>query len=53
MLALSATYPDHLAQRLKNYMKDPTFVRLNATDPALEGATRHFCVASKDPIESF
>ena len=37
VLALSATYPDHLAEQLKNYMKDPTFVRLNAADPALEG----------------
>ena len=41
MLALSATYPDHLAEQLKNYMKDPTFVRLNAADPALEGEYEH------------
>lgn len=38
MLALSATYTDHLAQHLRNYMKDPTFVRLNTEDLALEGA---------------
>ncbi|CAB3996574.1 probable ATP-dependent RNA helicase DDX20 [Paramuricea clavata] len=44
MLALSATYPDHLAERLKNYMKDPTFVRLNAADPALEGIRHYHCV---------
>ena len=43
MLALSATYTDHLAQHLRNYMKDPTFVRLNASDPALEGEISWTC----------
>ncbi|XP_028398283.1 probable ATP-dependent RNA helicase DDX20 isoform X2 [Dendronephthya gigantea] len=46
ILALSATYPDHLAERLKNYMKDPTFVRLNSADPALEGIRHYRCIVS-------
>ena len=37
MLALSATYPEVLAQHLTAYMRNPTFIRLNATDPALLG----------------
>ena len=37
MLALSATYPEALAQHLKAYMHNPTFIRLNQTDPALLG----------------
>ncbi|TRZ00902.1 hypothetical protein DNTS_013066 [Danionella cerebrum] len=35
MLALSATYPESLAQQLSRYMREPTFVRLNPTDPGL------------------
>ena len=34
MLALSATYPEALAQQLTDYMRNPTFIRLNVTDPA-------------------
>nr|XP_022296950.1 probable ATP-dependent RNA helicase DDX20 [Crassostrea virginica] len=37
MLALSATYPEYLAQHLTGYMRNPTFLRLNVTDPALLG----------------
>lgn len=37
MLALSATYPESLAQHLSRYMREPTFVRLNQTDPGLLG----------------
>lgn len=37
MLALSATYPETLAQQLTNYMRDPTFVRLNPKDLVLQG----------------
>lgn len=37
MLALSATYPESLAQYLSRYMREPTFVRLNPTDPGLIG----------------
>ena len=39
MLALSATYPEYLAQQLTAYMRNPTFLRLNITDPALLGDT--------------
>lgn len=37
MLALSATYPESLAQHLTRYMREPTFVRLNPTDLSLKG----------------
>lgn len=37
MLAVSATYPEALAAALSRYMREPTFVRLNPTDPALLG----------------
>lgn len=37
MLALSATYPESLAQQLTRYMREPTFVRLNPTDMSLKG----------------
>lgn len=37
VLALSATYPEYLARQLTSYMRNPTFVRLNVTDPALLG----------------
>ena len=39
MLALSATYPEALAQQLTDYMRNPTFIRLNVTDPALLGTS--------------
>lgn len=37
MLALSATYPESLAQHLTRYMREPTFVRLNPNDLGLKG----------------
>lgn len=37
MLALSATYPESLAQHLTRYMREPTFVRLNPKDMGLKG----------------
>jgi len=37
MLALSATYPEELAEFLKRYMREPTYVRLDATHPSLLG----------------
>lgn len=37
MLALSATYPESLAQHLTRYMREPTFVRLNPRDLGLKG----------------
>lgn len=39
MLALSATYPESLAQHLTRYMREPTFVRLNPSDMGLRGET--------------
>jgi superfamily II DNA/RNA helicase len=44
MLALSATYPEYLAQHLTRYMRNPTFIRLNITDPALLGSTKNSSV---------
>lgn len=44
MLALSATYPESLAQLLTQYMKSPTFVRLNVTDPSLLGVKQYYCI---------
>ncbi|KAI7797630.1 probable ATP-dependent RNA helicase DDX20 [Triplophysa rosa] len=42
MLALSATYPESLAQYLSRYMREPTFVRLNPTDPGLIGLKQYY-----------
>ncbi|KAJ8047400.1 putative ATP-dependent RNA helicase DDX20 [Holothuria leucospilota] len=42
MLALSATYPESLAQQLTNYMRDPTFVRLNPRDLTLQGIKQFY-----------
>uniref|UniRef100_A0A673G4R0 Probable ATP-dependent RNA helicase DDX20 n=1 Tax=Sinocyclocheilus rhinocerous TaxID=307959 RepID=A0A673G4R0_9TELE len=42
MLALSATYPESLAQHLSRYMREPTFVRLNQTDPGLLGLKQYY-----------
>lgn len=41
MVAVSATYPEFLANALARYMRDPTFVRLNSSDPSLLGAYRY------------
>ncbi|XP_076022828.1 putative ATP-dependent RNA helicase DDX20 [Genypterus blacodes] len=42
MLALSATYPESLAQHLTRYMREPTFVRLNPKDMGLKGLTQYY-----------
>ncbi|KAL7884837.1 hypothetical protein AOLI_G00076070 [Acnodon oligacanthus] len=42
LLALSATYPESLAQHLCRYMREPTFVRLNPTDPGLIGLKQYY-----------
>ena len=42
MLAVSATYPEVLADALTRYMRDPTFVRLNSSDPSLIGVYRYW-----------
>ncbi|GFN77311.1 eukaryotic initiation factor 4a [Plakobranchus ocellatus] len=50
ILALSATYPEYLAQHLTDYMRNPTFVRLNATDPALLGIKQYHVVVPHHPM---
>ncbi|XP_029429038.1 probable ATP-dependent RNA helicase DDX20 [Rhinatrema bivittatum] len=50
MLAVSATYPESLASALTRYMRDPTFVRLNASDPALIGLTQYYKVVNSHPL---
>lgn len=42
ILALSATYPEYLASHLTAYMRDPTFLRLNISDPALLGIRQYY-----------
>lgn len=42
MVAVSATYPEFLANALAKYMRDPTFVRLNSSDPSLLGESRYW-----------
>ncbi|KAM9785742.1 putative ATP-dependent RNA helicase DDX20 [Neosynchiropus ocellatus] len=42
MLALSATYPEYLAQHLTRYMREPTFVRLNPKDMGLKGLKQYY-----------
>ncbi|XP_060087221.1 probable ATP-dependent RNA helicase DDX20 [Heteronotia binoei] len=50
MLAVSATYPESLANTLTRYMRDPTFVRLNPTDPSLIGLKQYFKVVNSHPL---
>ncbi|XP_062999138.1 probable ATP-dependent RNA helicase DDX20 [Elgaria multicarinata webbii] len=50
MLAVSATYPESLAHTLTRYMRDPTFVRLNPTDPSLIGLKQYFKVVNSHPL---
>jgi ATP-dependent RNA helicase DDX20 len=45
MLAVSATYPEVLANALTRYMRDPTFVRLNPSDPSLIGVYRFYIIS--------
>ncbi|CAL1532970.1 unnamed protein product, partial [Lymnaea stagnalis] len=50
ILALSATYPEYLAQHLTAYMRNPTFVRLNISDPALLGIKQYHVVVPNHPM---
>ncbi|KAK1152623.1 putative ATP-dependent RNA helicase DDX20 [Acipenser oxyrinchus oxyrinchus] len=50
MLALSATYPEALAQHLARYMRDPTFVRLNPSDPGLLGLKQYYKIVKSHPL---
>lgn len=50
MLAVSATYPEILANALTRYMRDPTFVRLNPSDPSLIGLKQYYQVVNSYPL---
>ncbi|XP_061668014.1 probable ATP-dependent RNA helicase DDX20 [Syngnathoides biaculeatus] len=50
MLALSATYPESLAQHLTHYMRDPTFVRLNPRDMELKGLRQYYKLVQSHPV---
>ncbi|CAG2201465.1 DDX20 [Mytilus edulis] len=50
MLALSATYPEYLAEHLTAYMRNPTFLRLNVTDPALLGIRQYYKSVKFHPL---
>ncbi|MBN3286661.1 DDX20 helicase, partial [Polyodon spathula] len=50
MLALSATYPESLAQHLARYMRDPTFVRLNPSDLGLLGLKQYYKIVKSHPL---
>ncbi|XP_066479870.1 probable ATP-dependent RNA helicase DDX20 [Tiliqua scincoides] len=50
MLAVSATYPESLANTLCRYMRDPTFIQLNPTDPSLIGLKQYFKVVNSHPL---
>ncbi|KAM5180935.1 putative ATP-dependent RNA helicase DDX20 isoform 1-T3 [Mantella aurantiaca] len=50
MLAVSATYPESLARALTTYMREPMFVRLNATDPSLIGLKQYYKVVNSHPL---
>ncbi|XP_061113136.1 probable ATP-dependent RNA helicase DDX20 [Conger conger] len=50
MLALSATYPESMAQHLTRYMREPTFVRLNPADPGLIGLKQYYRVVKSHPL---
>ncbi|XP_072419991.1 probable ATP-dependent RNA helicase DDX20 [Chiloscyllium punctatum] len=50
MVALSATYPESLAHHLTRYMRDPSFVRLNSTDPSLIGLKQFYKVVNSYPL---
>ncbi|XP_008938663.1 PREDICTED: probable ATP-dependent RNA helicase DDX20, partial [Merops nubicus] len=50
MLAVSATYPESLANALTRYMREPTFVRLNPTDPSLLGLKQYFKIVNFHPL---
>ncbi|NXG23958.1 DDX20 helicase, partial [Grallaria varia] len=50
MLAVSATYPESLAHALTRYMREPTFVRLNPTDPSLIGLKQYYKIVNSHPL---
>ncbi|XP_013922832.1 PREDICTED: probable ATP-dependent RNA helicase DDX20 [Thamnophis sirtalis] len=50
MLAVSATYPESLANTLTKYMREPTFVKLNSTDPSLLGLKQYYKVVNSYPL---
>ncbi|XP_008412071.1 putative ATP-dependent RNA helicase DDX20 [Poecilia reticulata] len=50
MLALSATYPESLAQHLTRYMNEPTFVRLNPSDMGLKGLKQYYKLLPSHPL---
>ncbi|NXD43194.1 DDX20 helicase, partial [Copsychus sechellarum] len=50
MLAVSATYPESLAAALTRYMREPTFVRLNPTDPSLLGLKQYYKIVNSHPL---
>ncbi|XP_063306884.1 probable ATP-dependent RNA helicase DDX20 [Pelobates fuscus] len=50
MLAVSATYPESLAKALTRYMREPTFVRLNVSDPSLLGLKQYYKVVNSNPL---
>ncbi|XP_053447996.1 probable ATP-dependent RNA helicase DDX20 [Nycticebus coucang] len=50
MLAVSATYPEFLANALTKYMRDPTFVRLNSSDPSLIGLKQYYRIVNSYPL---
>ncbi|NXC40340.1 DDX20 helicase, partial [Penelope pileata] len=50
MLAVSATYPESLASALTMYMREPTFVRLNPTDPSLIGLKQYYKIVNFHPL---
>uniref|UniRef100_A0A8D3C4B1 RNA helicase n=1 Tax=Scophthalmus maximus TaxID=52904 RepID=A0A8D3C4B1_SCOMX len=50
MLALSATYPESLAQHLTRYMREPTFVRLNPSDLGLKGLKQYYKLVQSHPL---
>uniref|UniRef100_A0A8C4NHI9 RNA helicase n=1 Tax=Eptatretus burgeri TaxID=7764 RepID=A0A8C4NHI9_EPTBU len=46
MLALSATYPESMAQQLNNYMREPAHIRLDPTDMQLLGVHQFYRVVN-------
>ncbi|KAM9693317.1 putative ATP-dependent RNA helicase DDX20 [Dama dama] len=50
MLAVSATYPEFLANALTKYMREPTFVRLNSSDPSLVGLKQYYKIVNSYPL---
>ncbi|KFP45693.1 putative ATP-dependent RNA helicase DDX20, partial [Chlamydotis macqueenii] len=50
MLAVSATYPESLANALTRYMREPTFVRLNPADPSLIGLKQYYKIVNCHPL---